>query len=126
MTINDKIRDEKLQYDISRKAAKRSALSSAKNDRYEYLIGEEILLSNQRQIIEQTKFAYSPLSKTFEKQIKPIEDEGEKQTNPFEYHGKQLVESNELIKNDFNIDKDDVPVEKQKLIFNENLLNIKT
>ena len=126
MTINDKIRDEKLQYDISRKAAKRSALSSAKNDRYKYLIGEEILLSNQRQIIEQTKFAYSPLSKTFEKQIKAIEDKGEKQTNLFEYYGKQLVESNELIKNDFNIDKDDVPVEKQKLIFNENLLNIKT
>ena len=70
MTINDKIRDEKLQYDISRKAAKRSALSSAKNDRYEYLTGEEILLSNQRQIIEQTKFAYSPLSKTFEKKNK--------------------------------------------------------
>ena len=52
MTINDQIRDEKLQYDISRKAAKISALSSAKIDKYEYLTGEEILPSNQRQIIE--------------------------------------------------------------------------
>ena len=44
-----------------------SELSSGKIDTYEYLTGEEILLSNQRQILEQAKFTYSPLGKTFEK-----------------------------------------------------------
>ena len=74
MTIDDQIRDEKLQYDINRKAAEISALSSGKIDKYEYLTGKEILPSNQQQIIEQAKFAYSPLGKVFEKQIKTIED----------------------------------------------------
>ena len=79
MTINDQIKDEKLQYDINREAAKISALSSGKIHKYEYLTGEDILPSNQQQIIEQAKFTYSPLGKTFEKQIKTIEDQGEKQ-----------------------------------------------
>ena len=76
MTIDDQIRDEKLQYDINREAAKVSALSSGKIDEYEYLTGEEILAYNQKQIIEQAKFTYSPLGKAFEKQIKTIEDHG--------------------------------------------------
>ena len=59
MTINDQIRDEKLQYDINREAAKISALSSGKIRKYEYLTGEYILPSNQQQIIEQAKFTYS-------------------------------------------------------------------
>ena len=63
MTIDDKIRDEKLQYDINREAAKISALSSGKIDKYEYLTGEEILPSNQRQTIEEVNFVYSPLRK---------------------------------------------------------------
>ena len=63
MTIGDKIKDEKLQYDIHREAAKISALSSGKIDKHEYLTGEEILPSNQQQIIEQAKFTYSPLEK---------------------------------------------------------------
>ena len=54
--IDDKIRDEKFQYNISREAAKISALSSGKIDKYEYLTSEEILCSNRRQIIEQAKF----------------------------------------------------------------------
>ena len=58
MTIDDKIRDEKLQYDIKREVAKILALSSVKIDKYEYLTREEILPSNRRQIIEQAKFAY--------------------------------------------------------------------
>ena len=61
-------KDEKLQYDISKKAAKVSALSSGKIDKYECHIGEEILRSNQRQIIEQAKFTYFPLGKALEKQ----------------------------------------------------------
>ena len=79
MTNNDQIRDEKLQNDINREAAKISALSSGKIHIYEYLTGEDILLSNEQQIIKQAKFTYSPLGKTFEKQIKTIEDQGEKQ-----------------------------------------------
>ena len=70
MTIDDKIRDEKLQFDINRKALKISTLSSGKINNYEYLADEEILPSNQKQIIEQAKFTYSPLRKTFEKQTK--------------------------------------------------------
>ena len=81
MTIDDQIRDEKLQYDINREAAKISALSSKKFNKYEYLTGEEILPSNQKQMIEQAKFTYSPLGKAFEKQIKTIEDQREKQIN---------------------------------------------
>ena len=76
MTIEDQIKDEKLQYDISREAAKISALSSGKIDKYEYPTGEEILPSNQQQIIQQAKFTYSPLGKAFEKQTKTIEDQG--------------------------------------------------
>ena len=82
MNIRDQIRDEKLQYDINREAAKISALSSGKIDKheyYEYLTGEEILSSNRQQISEPAKFTYSPLGKTFEKQTKTIEDRGKKQ-----------------------------------------------
>ena len=78
MTINDQIRDEKLQSNINRKAAEISALSSGKIDKYEYLTGKDILPSNQQQIIEQAKFTYSPLGKAFEKQIKTIEDQEKK------------------------------------------------
>ena len=53
-TIVDNIRDETLQYNINREAAKLSTLSSRKIDKYEFLTGEEILPSNKRQIIEQT------------------------------------------------------------------------
>ena len=74
MTINDKIRDKKLQYDINREAAKTSALSSGKIHKYEYPTGEDILPSNQQQIIEQAKFTYSPLGKASEKQIKKIKE----------------------------------------------------
>ena len=81
MTINDQIRDEKLQYDINREAAKISALSSGEIHRYEYLTGEDILPSNQQQIIEQARFTYFPLGKVFQKQIKTIEDQGQKQVD---------------------------------------------
>ena len=75
MTIEDQIRDQKLQYNINTKAAKTSALSSGKIDKYEYLTGEKKLPSNQQQIIKQAKFTYSPLGKAFEKQTKTIEDQ---------------------------------------------------
>ena len=63
MTIDDQIKDEI------------SALSSGKIDKYEYLTGEEMLPSYQKQIIEQVKFTYSPLGKAFERQLKTIEDQ---------------------------------------------------
>ena len=84
MTIENQIKNEKLQYDINNEAAKISALSSGKIDKYEYLTGEEILPSNQQQIIEQAKFTYSPLGKAFEKQTKTIEDQGKKQVHVLE------------------------------------------
>ena len=71
MTTDDQIRDQKLQYNINGEAAKISALSSNKIGKYEYLIGEEILPSNQKQI-QQVKFTYFLLEKAFEKQIKII------------------------------------------------------
>ena len=79
MTLEDQIRNEKLQYDIDTEAAKILTLSSGKTDKYEYLTGKDILPSNQQQIIEQATFTYSPLRKAFEKQIKTIEDHGKKQ-----------------------------------------------
>ena len=103
MTIEDQIKDEKLQYDINREAAKISALSSGKIDKYEYLTGEEILPSNQQQIIQQAKFNYSPLGKAFEKQIKAIENQGKKQVVGLE----SLKDSNKKLTQI----KDFVPIE---------------
>ena len=59
MTIEDQIRDQKLQYDSYR----------------------EVLPSNQQQIIEQAKFTYSPLGKAIEKQTKTNENQGKKQVD---------------------------------------------
>ena len=82
MTINGQIRDEKLLYDINRQAAKISAWSSGNIHKYEYLTGKDLLPSSQQQIIEQTRFTYSPLGKAFERQMKLIEDKGQKQIDP--------------------------------------------
>ena len=60
------------KYDINGEAAKISALSSGKIDEHEYLTGEEMLPSNQQQIIEQSEFTYSPLGNAFEKQTKQL------------------------------------------------------
>ena len=76
MTIDDQIRDEKVQYDINREAPKILVLSSGKIDKYEYLTGDEILPSDQKRVIEQAKFTCSPLGKALEKQIKTIGDQG--------------------------------------------------
>ena len=111
MTIEDQIKDEKLQYYINREAAKISALSSGKIDKYEYLTGEEILPSNQQQIIQQAKFAYSPLGKAFEKQIKTIKDRGEKQVKAIQ--NKQIVNVN---KDSY---KDKLLLSKEREIFKD-------
>ena len=66
MIIDDRIKDGKLQYDINKEAAKISALSSGKIDKYEYHTGKEILPSKQQQIIEQAKFTYFLMEKFLE------------------------------------------------------------
>ena len=81
MAIDDQIRDEQLQYNINKEAVKILSLSSGKINKYEYLTDEQILPSNQKQLIEQGKFTYSPLGKAFEKQINTIEDQGQNQFN---------------------------------------------
>ena len=75
MIADDKIKDEKLQYDINRETAKISASSSGKIGQCEYLKGEEMLPSNQRQVIEQAKSTYSHFGKGFENQTKTIKDQ---------------------------------------------------
>ena len=81
-----RLEDKKLQYDIHREAAKKLALSSGKID-------EEILPLNQRRAIEQAKFTYSLVAKTFEKQVKSFEDLGEKEIKALAEHWKQLIMS---------------------------------
>ena len=116
MTINDQIKDEKLQYDINRAAAKISALSSGKLHKYEYLTGEDILPSTQQQIIEQTKFTYSPLGKAFDKQIKTIEDQWKKLVDALN----TLKSDNKITIEKYKYDTKDTPfISRQKEIFNK-------
>ena len=78
MTIDNKIKNEILQYDLNREVAKILALSSGKIDNI------EILPSDQIRTIKLAKFTYSPLSKAFEKQIKTNEEQGKKQVEALE------------------------------------------
>lgn len=78
MTIVEKTRDEKLQYDINRAAAKIYALLSGKTDECAYLMYEKILPPQQHKIIEEAELIFSLLGKSFEKQTKATEEQGEK------------------------------------------------
>lgn len=69
MTVDDKIRDEILQYNISR-VTEKIALSSDEIEKFEYLTGKEILPPDQSKMIEQAKFAYSSLRKALKKNLK--------------------------------------------------------
>ena len=129
MTINDQIKDEKIQYDINREAAKILALSSGEIRKYECLTGEDILPSNQQQIIEQAKFTFSPLRKAFEKQIKTIEDQGKKHVETLSTlkSNKQLTTEDVIPKKALNNDEAkkelhkikeiEKNVDKEKLIY---------
>ena len=99
--LNRKIKQNEAQYDLDRKAAEISALSSKNLDKYELLTGEDLGLKPST--IEQAKFEYSPLGKIFnkglseddkkeglfkrlenikdknEEQLQVIKDQGEKQ-----------------------------------------------
>ena len=73
MTIEEQIRDKKLQYDINRETAKISALSSGKIYKYEHLTGEEILPSNQQQKLNKLNLLillWEKLLKNKQKQLK--------------------------------------------------------
>ena len=116
MTINDQINDEKLQYDLNREASKISASSSGKLHKYEYLTGKDILPSTHQQIIEQTKFTYSPLGKTFDKKIKTTEDQGKKQVDTLN----NLKSDNKIRIEKYIYHPKDTPfISKQKEIFNK-------
>ena len=62
------------QYNLDRKAAKISALSSTNLDKYEYLTGEDLGLKPNT--IEQARFEYSPLGKIFNKGLSEDDKEG--------------------------------------------------
>ena len=130
MISDDQIRDEKLQYDINREAAKITVLSSGKIDKHEYLTGEEILPSNQQQTIEQAKFTYPPIGKAFEKQIKTIEDQREKQVEALETYKsdnkkltikdaipKSVLNDDEAIKELDKIRETEKTIDREKLVY---------
>ena len=116
MTIENQIKDEKLQYDINREAAKISALSSGRFNKFEYLTGEEVLPSNKQQIIEQAKFEYSPLGKVFEKQTKTIEDQGEKQIKAIQDKSMERIKKYSDYDNDY---KKELLISKERKIFRD-------
>ena len=84
MCNDDMFRDEKLQLDINKEAAKKLRLLSGKLDKYDYLKREEILPSDKRRLIEQAKFTYFAQRKTFEKQIETIGDQRNEQIKTIE------------------------------------------
>ena len=75
LKLDDKIRDEKLQYDINRKVST-YVLLLGKIDKYKYLIGEEILSAQQYRRRKDAKCSYSTLGIAFEKLVKTIEKDG--------------------------------------------------
>ena len=99
---------------LKERLQKRSALSSGKIDKYEYVTGEEVLRLKQQQIIEQAKFTYSPLGKAFGKQTKTMEDQVEKQIKAIQ--DKRPIKSIEK----FTYYNNDSPnVLKEKNIYNK-------
>ena len=72
MTIDDKRRDEKLQYDTSMAVAKIPILSSGKTKKYEYLSREYILTPQQDRLIEEVILTYSPLGRNWKNKQKQL------------------------------------------------------
>ena len=121
MTIDDNIKDEKLQHDINREAPKISTLSTSKVGKYEYLRGGEILSSDPNRMIEQAKVTYSLWGKAFEIQRKTIEDSAEKQWKALETSNshQQLKTVVSLFLKDFLNAEDKYELEKFKKIQQE-------
>ena len=102
--LNRNIMQNETQYNLTKKAAKISALSSNNLDKYEYLTGED--LGFQPSTVGQAKFGYSPLGKIFNrgldkddqkkglfKRLKNIEDKNEKQLKAIEDHEKKQLDA---------------------------------
>ena len=117
MTLNDQIKNKKLQYAINRERAKISGLSSREIHLYDYLTGEDILPSNQQQIIEQAKFTYSPLGKAFRREIKTIEDQGQKQIDVL----RDLEPKEQTKAITYKLDDDNVKTSSSREIYDEKL-----
>ena len=117
MTLNDQIKNKKLQYAINRERAKISGLSSREIHLYDYLTGEDILPSNQQQIIEQAKFTYSPLGKAFRREIKTIEDQGQKQIDVL----RDLEPKEQTKAITYKLDDDNVKTSSSREIYDERL-----
>ena len=104
-----KIKQKEAQYDLDRKAAKISALSSNDFDKYEYLTGEDLYLKPST--VEQARFEYSPLSKIFNKglkeegllkRLKSIKDKNEEQLKATKNKTENIKEVTDFVKNPFN------------------------
>ena len=108
MAIYDKIRDEKLQYNINREAAKISTLSFGKTDKYEYLKDEEILPSDQKRVTERANFTYFPLGKSLEKQRKTIENQGIKQVIALKSLKPEILKNEDIKKIEGKINQKDL------------------
>ena len=113
-TIDDQIRDKKLQYDINGVTAKISALSSGKIDKYGYFTGDEILPSNQKRITGQAEFNYSSLGKAFEEWRKTIADQGQKQIKAIRDNKEQLTDN---IADDY---KNELLISKERNVLKNN------
>ena len=98
--LKRKIKQNETQYDLDRKAAKVSALSSDNVDKYKYLTGEDLGLKSST--VEQAKFEYSPLGKIFNKgldkedkkeglfkRLENIKSKNEEQLKAIEYQREQ-------------------------------------
>ena len=78
ITVDERIRDEKLRYDINREASKLSALLLGKINKYEYVRAEKTLPLDQSRIIEKAKFIYLPVEKACKKQSKVVNNHRDK------------------------------------------------
>ena len=86
--LDDKIKANQAQYDLSKEAATISVLSSKTLDKYEYLTGED--LGYKPSALEKAKFEYSPLGMTLHKAFKTDEAKNiaKKSKGDFNYDGK--------------------------------------
>ena len=113
--INRKIKQNESQYDLDKKAAEISTLSSNNLDKYEYLTGEDLGLKPST--IEKTKFEYSPLGKIFNKglsdddkkegllkKLKNIEDKN-KQLLKIKYKIENIKEVTDFLEKPLSLNK---------------------
>ena len=115
--LNRKIKQNESQYDLDRKAAKISALSSNNLDKYELLTGEKLGLKPCT--VEETKFEYSSLGKIFNKWL----SEDDKKEGLFK-RLENIKDKNEELINRFSTTnkapKNKINNQSKKLVYNAN------